>query len=50
MNNVVRETQNPHRRYATCRRCGIEWQISTQLTIPLGGYICPQCAQKGKKT
>ena len=43
----AKKTERP-RRYATCRECGLEWNISKYYEIPPGGYLCPRCWSKNK--
>lgn len=33
-------------RYEICKDCGREWNIGATQKIPLGGYLCPNCAAK----
>ena len=35
-----------NRRYEKCRECGLDWNVSINLILPPGGYICPHCWRK----
>lgn len=36
-------------RYEVCGGCGLEWNVSKQLTIPWYGYRCPRCTNKWRR-
>ena len=35
--------EKPGYRYETCVRCKKRWNVSTNIVIRAGGYICPTC-------